>query len=104
MEGGNTIQPFMPVGFSGNVASSTRTHTPADAHGAFHELLKGAIENVNDQQIESRQMTEKLVSGEVDNLHDVIIASEKAGIAMQTTIEVRNKAIEAYETIMRMQV
>lgn len=49
-------------------------------------------------------MTEKLARGENVDLHQVMIASQKANITLQATIEIRNKVIEAYQEIMRMQV
>ncbi|WP_332308704.1 flagellar hook-basal body complex protein FliE [Halobacillus mangrovi] len=45
-----------------------------------------------------------MARGEVDDLHNVMIASQKASITMQTTVEVQNKVIEAYKEMMRMQV
>ncbi|PKK91563.1 MAG: flagellar hook-basal body complex protein FliE [Candidatus Wallbacteria bacterium HGW-Wallbacteria-1] len=70
----------------------------------FMEMLKGAIDKVNDDQIESREMSNKLITGQVENVHDVMIASEKAKLSMQFTMEVRNKIMAAYKEITRMQV
>jgi len=78
--------------------------TTADAHESFATTLQQAIQSVNNEQQHSQEMTTRLVNGDVESLHDVMIASEKAGIALQATVEVRNKVVEAYETMMRMQV
>ncbi|TYS16288.1 flagellar hook-basal body complex protein FliE [Rossellomorea vietnamensis] len=68
----------------------------------FADFLKKSIEEVNTSQKNSDMLTEKLVRGENVDLHQVMIASQKASITMQTTMEVRNKVVEAYQEIMRM--
>lgn len=78
--------------------------TPAEAQNMFKKALSEAIEKVNRAQHESDEMTVKLATGEVEDLHDVMIAAEKASFMLQTTVEIRNKALEAYQEIMRMQV
>ena len=49
-------------------------------------------------------MTNKLINGENVELHEVMIAAQKASITLNATIEIRNKVIEAYQEIMRMNV
>ena len=66
--------------------------------------MEDSIEQVNAAQLQSDAVTEKLVRGENVDLHTVMITSQKASIMMQTTLEIRNKAVEAYQEIMRMQV
>ncbi|MDW7674460.1 MAG: flagellar hook-basal body complex protein FliE [Bacillota bacterium] len=70
---------------------------------AFDDFFKDAINNLNKLHIEADELTTKLVTGEITDLHQVMIASEKAGIALQFAIQVRNKLVEAYQEIMRMQ-
>ena len=69
----------------------------------FAEQLKGAIQEVSDLQNDSQKMTQDAVLGRVENLHDVMIAAEKARTAMNLTLEVRGKVLESYKEIMRMQ-
>ncbi|MCG7334056.1 flagellar hook-basal body complex protein FliE [Sporosarcina sp. ACRSM] len=78
--------------------------TPYEAQQSFGTFLKEAIQEVNHKQFESDQMTQKLVMGGDVELHDVMIASQKASIALNATMEVRNKVIEAYQEIIRMPV
>jgi flagellar hook-basal body complex protein FliE len=59
---------------------------------------------VNEAQLKSDIETKKLISGKTENLHNVMIAAEKASVALHTAVEIRNKAIEAYQEVMRMQV
>ncbi len=70
----------------------------------FYSVLNEALNRVNQLQIESQQQNMLLSIGEVDNLHDVTIAAEKANIALQLTLSIRNKIVEAYQEIMRMQI
>ncbi|MDQ0156819.1 flagellar hook-basal body complex protein FliE [Robertmurraya andreesenii] len=83
---------------------SKTTATPYEAQKSFASVLKQSIEKVNEAQIQSDVMTEKLARGENVDLHQVMIASQKASITLQATMEVRNKVIEAYQEVMRMQV
>lgn len=78
--------------------------TVNEVHSQFKTALNDAIKDVNKLQMESSMATTKLVRGEMDNLHDVMIAGQKASIALQATVEVRNKVLESYQEIMRMQV
>ncbi|NMA87264.1 MAG: flagellar hook-basal body complex protein FliE [Tissierellia bacterium] len=70
----------------------------------FSEILNNALDNVNRLQLESEEYRNLLITGEIDNLHDVTIAQEKANIALQLTLSIRNKMVEAYREIMRMQI
>lgn len=84
--------------------NTTPTTQPYEAQKAFSTWLNESIKNVNQAQIESQVATEKFVRGDNIQLHDVMITAQKASISLQTTVEVRNKVIEAYQEIMRMQV
>ncbi|MBO0995446.1 flagellar hook-basal body complex protein FliE [Bacillus sp. SD088] len=70
----------------------------------FGTYLKNAMDEVNNAQIQSAEATQKLVYGQNIELHDVMITAQKASITMQTALEIRNKAVEAYQEMMRMQV
>ncbi|GMG97145.1 flagellar hook-basal body complex protein FliE [Tepidimicrobium xylanilyticum] len=70
----------------------------------FSQLLESALNRVNELQIESDEYKKLLLTGDLDNLHDVTIAAEKANISFQLTLSIRNKIIEAYREIMRMQI
>ncbi len=77
---------------------------PIEVQSQFSNYLKTALNEVNNNQLASNKATEMLVNNEGVELHDVLIAQQKASISLQLTMEVRNKAIEAYQEIMRMQV
>lgn len=71
---------------------------------SFGEYLKKSLENVNDLQIESDRQITLLATGQAENVHDITIAAAKSKVSLDLTMAVRNKVIEAYKEIMRMQV
>jgi flagellar hook-basal body complex protein FliE len=71
----------------------------------FNQLLSQALNNVNDLQYQGDQLRTRFDSGDRSvNLSDVMIASQKASIAFEATVQVRNKVVDAYKTIMNMPV
>ena len=80
---------------------STNISTPAEAQKKFSVFLKESINEVNAAQIQSDEVTKKMALGENVDLHTVMITSQKASVMLQTTIEIRNKAVEAYQEMMR---
>ena len=70
----------------------------------FGKTLMDAIKEVNASQGESREMQGALMAGQPVDVDDVMIAMERASISMQLTMQVRNKVLEAYQEISRMQV
>jgi len=72
---------------------------------SFQDVFKKAVSEVNDLQIESDKKAIDFSLGNPNvNIHDVMISMEKAHLALQLTIEIRNKLVETYQEIMRMQV
>lgn len=70
----------------------------------FKDLLKQNINKVNNMQLDANQVTEDFALGKTDNIHQVMIAGEKAETSMKLTTAVQNKVIDAYKEIMRLQV
>ncbi|SHJ91868.1 flagellar hook-basal body complex protein FliE [Paramaledivibacter caminithermalis] len=70
----------------------------------FKSFLLESIDKLNSYENEAKEMGLKLAVGEIDNIHEAIIASQKSEIALQFAIEVRNKVLDAYKEIMRMQI
>lgn len=71
---------------------------------SFSDTLKGAIESVNQISHEADVQMQKLATGETKNVAEVMIAAEKANVAVKLFTQVRNKIIDAYQEIMKMQV
>jgi len=70
----------------------------------FASMLAEQLTKVNELQLQADNLTQQFVAGQTENLHDVHIAVEKANLALQLTVEVRNKVIEAYQEVSRMQI
>jgi flagellar hook-basal body complex protein FliE len=97
--------PSVQQAFASNSKSiSNPSTTSFDTQKSFASVLKDSINQVNKSQLEADSMTEKLAQGENVDLHQVMITQQKANITLQATLEVRNKVIEAYQEMMRMQV
>lgn len=71
---------------------------------SFADTLNAAIGSVNELQKTSDKAMQNLATGRTDNVADVMIAAEKADIALKLMVQVRNKIIDAYQEVMKMQV
>ena len=73
--------------------------------GGFSQVLRNALESVNDTQMKSSEMQKAFELGEPDiNLQDVMVQMAKANISFQTMIQVRNRIVSAYQDVMNMPV
>lgn len=71
---------------------------------SFGEYLNSALMKVTGLENEADQLKEDFALGKTDNIPQVLIAGEKASVALQFTMQIRNKILDAYSEIMRMQV
>ncbi|NMB41471.1 MAG: flagellar hook-basal body complex protein FliE [Firmicutes bacterium] len=76
----------------------------APAPITFGDFFRDALQNVNRQQLEAEASLEGIFTGEAEDLHQVMIATEKARLSLQLTVQFTNKVIEAYKEISRMQI
>lgn len=70
---------------------------------SFADVLKDSIGKVNELQINAEAAMEKLSRGEVKDLHQVLVAVEEANLAFMTMMQIRNKLLDAYQELMRLQ-
>ena len=70
----------------------------------FGEILKNAINSVNDAQINADDAVKSVLKGESRDIHETMIVLQKAETSLQMMLEVRNRLLEAYQEIMRTQV
>lgn len=75
----------------------------AQAHRAFGSILSEALENVNEMQAKADKLTQQYLTGENTDIAAVLLATEKANLALQLTVQIRNKIVEAYQEISHMQ-
>lgn len=71
---------------------------------SFFEALQKSMEEVNADQIKADGAIKDLVAGKSKNLHETMLAIQKADLSLKTMMQVRNKILEAYKEVMRMQV
>ena len=90
--------------FKPSAPTLTKADTNQQKDSSFRDILKNSINSLNDSQLQADQLSQKLALGDDVDLHEVMIASQKAQVALNLAVEVRNKAVEAYQEIMRMQV
>lgn len=94
----NGVELISPAGKK-LIQEQTKTADPMQ----FQAMLKGALDDVNRLQVEADQAVTALAEGEASDIHQVMVAAEKAKLSLQLTVQVRNKMVEAYQEISRMQ-
>jgi flagellar hook-basal body complex protein FliE len=94
------INPIAPAPSTGAIRSPEATPGPEKAFG---DLFADAIGKVESYRANAEAATDRFMSGETDELHQVILAGQRAEIAFETFLQVRNKAVQAYQEVMRMQ-
>ena len=94
------------VGTTGTDNQLTRGVGSPDSTGtaSFREVLEKSLGEVNDLQHVAEEKIQKFATGEVTDLREVMVAAEEANLAFQFTLEIRNKIVEAYQEISRLQV
>ncbi|WP_205705894.1 flagellar hook-basal body complex protein FliE [Kineococcus indalonis] len=87
------------------VTGTTGTGAVGDASGTdFASLLSGGLDKLQGIQSNADDLAVKAATGDLTNVHDYMIASNEAQLATQLTVAVRDKAVEAFNEIMRMQI
>lgn len=81
--------------FIGVVAKTT-------SEQSFGDVINDAIDKLNNLSNRSATMSKQFAAGENVELHDVMVASQEADVAMRLTLQLRNKVMEAYREVMRM--
>jgi flagellar hook-basal body complex protein FliE len=95
VQGGSALLP------SGEIS---KPETRREIATPFGTVLKGMIGDINSLQHQADQAIAKVQLGNTGSIHEAMIALEKADISFRTMMQVRNKILEAYQEIMRMQV
>ncbi len=77
---------------------------PVDGGGSFGDALSGAMGKVSELRNEADQAVHELATGENKDIHQTMIAMEKANVSLRLMMQVRNKIVTAYQEVMRMPV
>lgn len=70
---------------------------------SFKDIINNEIDKLNQKQIKADELTESLISGQVEDLHTIMIAAEEARLSLELAVQIRNKCIEAFKEINNMQ-
>ncbi|MGB9614391.1 MAG: flagellar hook-basal body complex protein FliE [Fervidobacterium sp.] len=89
-------------GVNNQIQSTTKVQQKND-NSEFSQILSQALKTVNEQQKNVEQMSDDYAKGKISNIHELIVEAEKASISLRLTVEVRNRIVDAYREIMRMQ-
>ena len=76
----------------------------SEATTSFQDMLSNMVSNVHNQEQQADRAIQQLHAGGEKNLHEAMISMEQADIALRYMVQVRNKALEAYQEISRLQV
>ena len=85
------------------VGAGAKTNNTNGAPGGFSELVENFVQQTNEAQVTSDHSVEDFVSGKSDNVQQVVMAVANAEMSFQLFMEVRNKLIDSYNELMRMQ-
>jgi len=94
------LAPIRPLESIGSLESAQDTK----ASSGFGQYLRDALDQINALQADANHKSHLLLTGDVEDFHTPIIALEKASLAMGLATSLRNKLLEAYQEIMRMQI
>ena len=87
-------------GFSPDISA---TKSADDVTKSFADTLNGFVSNVNDLQNSANDAMDKMASGQTADVHEVMVAMEKAKVSFDMLLQIRNKMLDAYKQIMQMQ-
>lgn len=102
------INPIRPIGPPPSVDSIQLSSTATQAAekvtaNPFGDLFHQAVDRVQTSQQQAEDKADKLLRGEDQDLHEVVLAGQRADLEFQYFLQMRNKVVQAYQEIMRMQ-
>ena len=98
-----TIQGMNPIAPVPSIAGITKPDAAAGASKEFGDLFKDAVGQVEQFRVRAEDATNGFMSGGTEEIHQVILAGQRAEIAFDAFLQVRNKVLQAYQEVMRMQ-
>lgn len=100
----NLTKSVIPAAELPPAAEMAPATTDATASSSFTDLLGKAVQEVNSKQSAANDAINGLLSGQNVSLHQTMISMQEANVSFQLMVEVRNKLLESYQELMRMQV
>ena len=97
------ISPITPPAPADSISRAIPLAGDAKQSGEFRGIFEGAIQTVEQARTQASQAVEGFLAGDGQELHSVIMATQRADLAFELGMQVRNKVVSAYQEIMRMQ-
>lgn len=97
------VAPILPVS-STAIPDTIRMAGESSGGGGFKEVFASAINQVENTGQQASASVERFLSGEGEELHTTVLATQRAELAFELFLQARNKVVSAYQEIMRMQV
>ena len=91
----------LALGMTG--VSDRSAAAPTSASTSFGKVVQQFVNDTNNQQLQADQSVEMLATGQSESIHETMLALTKADLSLRLFMEVRNKVIDAYQDVMRMQ-
>ncbi|MBL9216000.1 MAG: flagellar hook-basal body complex protein FliE [Opitutaceae bacterium] len=91
------VQPRMPAALPDDLRA-------APPSGGFGSMLEGLVSTVGTKEAQAAELTRSVLLGDSNQLHQSVIAMQEASVAFSLMVEVRNKLVDSYQELMRMQV
>jgi flagellar hook-basal body complex protein FliE len=98
------IEALQAVQMAGTLTAPAGMNGAQETAKGFGDWLQHEISSVNDQIVKADDGVRRLALGETDNLHQVMMNLEQAKLSFELMVQVRNKLLDAYQELMRMQV
>lgn len=87
-----------------NTGTSESLNLGQPSSTGFGKLLDGLVSTVDAKQVQADSLTKRVLLGDTDQLHQSVIAMQEASVSLSLMVQVRNKLVESYQELMRMQV
>lgn len=98
------IQSFTPNESIFEVSNESSIETTSKSNSNFGQVLKDALNAVNEKQVYADELTNELVLGGDVEVHEVMLAAEEAALSLQLAVQVRNKITEAVKELTNLQI
>lgn len=97
------IDRIQPTNLSATPSTKMQAAKTAEPGASFSSMVDKAVNGVNQQQLDAEAMSADLIAGKTDNVHEVTLAMQRAKISFELMTEIRNKLMDTYREVSRIQ-
>ncbi|MDX9753122.1 MAG: flagellar hook-basal body complex protein FliE [bacterium] len=99
--GGAPVGPYGPGPADQGIPGALGVKAPSEPGNSFADLLKTSINEVDAMQSQANNKIQKLVTGEISSVHEVMVATEEASVAFSLLMQIRNSLLQAFNELKR---